>query len=421
MELRINKLAAKSVAATVLFAACALLVFEIVSQSIIGALTDERVQASRDVLAAAANQFPDSSRLHARLARIAHQQSDLPFAESHALRAVQLSPFNYNYLLLLASIEESSGKAQSAEQLLKRALELAPNKTDVRWQLANLLLRRGNIDEALEQFQSACDRDLRLLPLTLNLLWRATNGNFDAVDAVACCDTKARLALASFLVKQSEIEKAMSVFNQLDKAARLARPEGPAFLNALASCDLTRARALWANTVNCEDTHALILNGGFERDIAKEFPQFDWIIGQSDYASFKVTAEEARTGSRSLKVTFAGRDTTLIDGEVKQFIAVRAGARYRLDCYAKASSLATTEGPVIAVRAVAMADWIATTKQVEADSSGWQHLSIEFTVPKTDSPLYITIRRKPRFSYDEPMRGTVLFDDFALTEIGDAR
>jgi len=32
------------------------------------------------------------------------------------------------------------------------------------------------------------------------------------------------------------------------------------------------------------------------------------------------------------------------------------------------------------------------------------------------SAVLISIKRKPKFSYDEPTRGTVWFDDFSLKE-----
>jgi hypothetical protein len=32
--------------------------------------------------------------------------------------------------------------------------------------------------------------------------------------------------------------------------------------------------------------------------------------------------------------------------------------------------------------------------------------------------LLVTVRRLPKFSYDEPSRGTIWLDDFTLTEAG---
>jgi hypothetical protein len=62
---------------------------------------------------------------------------------------------------------------------------------------------------------------------------------------------------------------------------------------------------------------------------------------------------------------------------------------------------------------------VAQSDPVAAGSNDWQHLVVDFTAPQSasrDAPaFYVTIKRKPKFSYDEPTRGTVWFDDFTLT------
>ena len=103
---------------------------------------------------------------------------------------------------------------------------------------------------------------------------------------------------------------------------------------------------------------------------------------------------------------------------------LNSGARYRLECYAKAEKLVTTEGPRIAVTTRA-GDVIAVSEPVFAAQVGWQQLAIEFTapqIPEGQQPaFYVTVRRKSKFSYDEPTTGTVWFDDFKLTEVKQSR
>jgi hypothetical protein len=113
-------------------------------------------------------------------------------------------------------------------------------------------------------------------------------------------------------------------------------------------------------------------------------------------------------------------DTTRLDNEIKQLIPVRPGARYSLECYAKTSGLETPEGPRVVVSGPGSPDWIAASQPVAQGTNDWQRLSVDFVGPQVgngaNSAVYVSIKRKPKFSYDEPTRGSVWFDDFLLKE-----
>ncbi|MFP5264489.1 MAG: hypothetical protein ACLGJB_21595 [Blastocatellia bacterium] len=427
IEITLARPAAKAAVALASLCVCAAAVFGIASGFIVSVLADESIEVSRETLAFASDYFPASPRLHARAAQAFDRLDDLKVQKSHATDAVNLSPYNYRFRLLLASVEESDGDLSAAEQSLRDGLALAPNKAETHWQLANFLLRRGQLGPCVGEFRAACAINKRLLPVTFNLVWRASGEDINAVRAVAGDESATCLALAHFLFKQSRVGDAANVFNQVERESRMASPEGPAFLNALISSGhFALGRSAWVQMIGDGSQGVpLIWNGGFESDVAKDLAQFDWVIGRSSYAKFKFSADEAHTGSRSLRVDFSGRDTTRLDGEVKQLIVVHAGGRYRLDCYAKADRLITQDGPRVMVKAAVPAGWEVTSGPVGAGLDGWQHLSVEFTAPGGTAGeaqgLYVTIHRKPRYSYDDPTRGTVWFDDFTLTEVKETR
>lgn len=415
-----NNPAAKVTVGLVLLSALSLLVFGIVSNFTVGALTDERATISRDTLESASGFYPYSSRLHARLAEVTEEDSDLSLALDHALLAVRLSPHNYNYRLLLASIEEANGDSTAAEQSLRAGLALAPNKTEVHWQLANLLLREGDLEQAIEQFRAACALNSRLLPVTLNMVWRSSGGNLEAAEAVTDSQPEARLTLARFLLKHDDSINASRIFSQLGPRARLASKEAREFLEALiAAGKPSLARDLWIG-IHAEQGRdpVLIWNGSFESDIAKEFAQFDWITSNTEYAKIRIGTGLARTGSRSLRIDFAGRDTTRLGGEVKQLIIVQPNTHYILECYSNAEKLVTPEGPQVVLTTADSRNLIAASEPVAAGQPGWQRVRCEFAAPSNVNgepvALVITIRRQPKFSYDEPTRGTMYFDDFSL-------
>jgi len=200
----------------------------------------------------------------------------------------------------------------------------------------------------------------------------------------------------------------------------VSSPSAAAFISALLKVDTQTARALWLETVKAATglttADELIWNGGFEPlpdDSLKQFNHFDWAISPSDYARIGFDRGVVHIGVRSLRVSFAGRDTTRLEGEIKQLVALRPGVRYRLECYAKAQNLVTPEGPRLAL--LTSNGVIAVSEPVIAESSEWQNLAVTFTAPP-EMATFVTVVRRPRFSYDAPTRGTIWFDDFKLTE-----
>lgn len=424
LKVNLNKGRTRIALAILALACCSLLVAIILSIFVIGTLADDRLPVSRATLQVPVGYFPNSARLNARLAaaELSESDRDLPSAKAHAQRAVNLSPFDYRIRITLASIEEASGDRAAAEAALEAARALAPNYWNVNYRLGNLLVREGKLAQSLDRFRIAVAANSALLPGTLDLLWRASRGDVNAVETVAGTGPKARLALAEFLLKASRPAEAATVFGNIDRASRLASPaESAAFLNALIGAgQLGPAREFWGDLVGAERQSPIVWNGGFESDLLKNFSQFDWSFGRSEYARFAIDGAVAHSGSRSLRIEFAGRDTTQLDNEIKQLVIVRPGVRYTLECYAKTNELETPEGPRVVVAGSGSSGWIAATEPLAQGSGDWRRLSVDFVAPQSAnggmSAVFISIKRKPKFSYDEPTRGAVWFDDFSLKE-----
>jgi hypothetical protein len=165
---------------------------------------------------------------------------------------------------------------------------------------------------------------------------------------------------------------------------------------------------------------AIIHNGSFEYAPTKRFTQFDWSLTESNYARIDIDQTTARTGSRSIRINFAGRDTTRLDQEIKQIVALRAGVRYRLECYAKTDDLVTPEGPRVVVSDSATSSMIARSEPVKAGTNNWQVLTIDFVAPQSGksnaSGVQVSIKRLPKYAYDDPTQGIIWLDDFSIVE-----
>ena len=422
LEVKVESRAARAAVLVVVTAFSAVLALVMLTNFISGVLADERVKINPALLASGIEYAPSSALLHARIAEagLTAEERDLISMESHALRAVNLSPWNYRHRTLLSAIEEAKGDRAAAEKSLRDALRLAPNNTDVHWRLANLLFRQGKVAQSLNEFRLSTASDASLLPGTLDLIWRASGGNPAAIEAVTPNDPKARLVLAQFLLTQARATEAAIVLQGIDRSLRLSSSELSSALTSLISRGyIEQARQLWISLVADGADYsqpALIWNGGFESEILNSFAQFDWSLNRSEYARFTIDTKTARTGSSSLRVDFLGRDTTRLDGEVKQLIVVRPGARYRLECYAKAEGLIITDGPRVVVTNIAQPGELGSSSPVDGKTGDWQRLAFDFVAPDGARAVYVTLKRIPRFSYDDPARGVIWLDDFNLTE-----
>jgi tetratricopeptide (TPR) repeat protein len=425
-EFNLDKPIARAALAVVAVAFSAALVLVIFYQFVIGTLDDDRLPMTRNLLEIPLEHFPSSTRLNARFAQneIVESDRDLARAEFHAQRAINLSPYDYRLRLTLAAAKEANGDRAAAEDALKEALALAPANGDVHWRMANLLVREGKLDESLDHFKAAIAYNGDLLGATLDLIWRASRGNVDAVTRAAGDEPKAKLKLARFLLQQSQVNDAIAVLAGVDRSERLASQDSPAFLNSLiAANQFGVAHGLWSSLVGADPPglparESLIWNGGFESDILKDFAQFDWSFSPSEYARLNIDATVAHGGVRSLKLAFAGRDTTNLDNAIKQLVVVKPGERYKVECFVKTSELLTSEGPKVVVSDAASPEDIASSEPVAAGSSDWQPLSVVFIAPRSksgdSSAVYVSIKRKPKYSYDEPTKGSVWFDDFTM-------
>jgi tetratricopeptide (TPR) repeat protein len=334
----------------------------------------------------------------------------------YAARAVALAPHNYEFRILLAAAKELRGDLAEAEAELRAAIKLAPHLVTVHWRLANLLLREEKLEQAGAEFRLANEADPELLTPTLNLLWQASDGKFEPLNAAVGGAPESQLALAQFLVAHEKFEAGVKIANSLDSLAILNLPESGKLLDSLISAgQIDLASELWREFFGAWGK-SLMWNESFERPIRSNLAQFDWNLSQSKYAKVGVTTATAKAGQRSLKISYNGIDTTTLDNEMRQLVRTRPDAPYTLTCYVKAERLLTPGGPQVVVTTQDSATTIAASAAIEAGSYDWRLLTLDFVAPSNAHALVIAIKQTPQFSYVDPTSGTVWFDDFVLTE-----
>jgi tetratricopeptide (TPR) repeat protein len=395
------------------------------AQFIVSVITDPEVRVDTSTIEATANYFPNSARAQARVAsRLIESKVDITAdhdrtverAGYYAARAVKLAPKNYEFRLLLAAARELGGNSTEAESELRTALNLAPHLVTVHWRLANLLLREEKLDRAISEFRLAIEANPELLMPTLNLLWQGSDGNIEALNSVVGSDPRSKLMLAQFLILQGKFETAVKIAGGIDHSSILNLPESGRLLDSLiSSSQIDHASKLWRDYFDAGEKQ-LIWNESFETPIRANLAQFDWNLSQSKYARIGITNMSARTGRRSLTISYQGIDTTILDSEIQQLVNVRPGARYKLTCYVKAEKLVTPDGPKIVVTTQDSTTSIASSAGLGQGSYDWQLLTMDFVAPSNARALIIAIKQRPQYSYVDPSQGTLWFDDFVLVE-----
>lgn len=413
----------------------------ITSNFIIRGMADRRMIFPREWLLAARERFPDSARINIRFAEAemagAADNGGQAFwlsVEAAAERAVNLSPWDYHARQLLATAQELNGKQAEAENSLRAAVRLAPNQGEVNWLFANLLLRRGKLNESLPSFRVATRAEASLLPSVVETVWRSSGGDIETLKVFAGNDAELSLAVVKFLIEQKLTGEAITIFNSIDRVAKAQSPRSPELIAALMGAgEYGLARATWVDLVAASQSSdgrwggqsdltagAPIWNGGFEVDPTPGLGHFDWVIRPNQYARIVIDRSTGRSGAHSLRIAFSGLDTTTLRDQVQQAIVLRPGASYRLECYARAKDFLTpppaAPGEGLRVAVIGPGGVIATSDSVKADSSDWQRLVVNFAAPAGSSLMTLAIMRVPRFSYEDPTSGIVWFDDFTLIE-----
>ncbi len=422
---------------------CACLLYAVVCDFIVGALADERIPVTSaaepasfitapftddrigvnpDVLARASHYFANSPRLAMRLAELRRYDGDDNWrtAELEAQRAIRLSPHDYRPRLLMATIQEYQANYAAAEESAQAALRLAPGHLQTHWELGVLRVDRGDLAGSIEEFRAAASGHDAYFREALKLVWSKSNKSIDAVRAITPDKPTAQLALAQFLLGQSRIAESVAVFGKINRRVLLRDKASSAYIDGLiASGNVALAHDIWLDLVHPDSQNSgakgSISNSGFESDILLDFVQFDWAIQPSDYARISIDSSSAHSGKRSLRIDFAGHETTKLDKEIQQRILVRQGARYRLTYYIRAAGLISEQTPQVVVSGAASSEWNASSGPVALPSRDWEQREFEFRAPAP--VLSVSIKQRPMFSYEDPTHGTVWFDDFGLEEV----
>lgn len=332
--------------------------------------------------------------------------------------AVRLNPYAARYWLDLAGAYQLAGRTREQEESVERAVEVDPTTPHVAWEAANFFLVQGDLEKALRYFHLVLANDPDTVDSALQLCWRATGDANHLLDVVLPRRPDLYLSFLRLLMYKQETAAAENVWNRLiglnqSFSTKLAFP----YLRFLiAQKEVAAAQTAWQQLANVDGTlrpylpsrENLIVNGGFEENLLNG--GFDWWYQPNPHATLAIDTSEFHRGTRSLSVTFDGRNAS--EAGIFQFILVKPNSEYEFSGEWRAEDLDTASGPRFSIT-----DAYSNTSYVLTDdtlgTTPWRLQQARFQTGPNTNLLLLRIARQPAAPL---IRGKLWIDDLTLVE-----
>lgn len=335
-------------------------------------------------------------------------------------QAAALRPRDYVLWLELGLARDEAEDQAGAINSFTEAVALAPDYAEPRWQLGNVLLRAGRVDEAFLEMRRAAQSNHALLPQLIDLAWNLYNGDVLSVErAVQPQSSAARLALARFAARHGKATDAARIFRTIENVAEEDRR---AFLTELlAARQFNIAYEVWATEPgrSASRSGSGFTDGGFEEQINFDEPGFGWQIARN-LSSVRISIDKVQphSGSSSLRLDWSG-DSSPASQIVSQLVPVEPNARYRLRFAVRAEELVTGGLPLIAIVDAGAKDStpLAQSELLPPNTAPWQERSVEFVCGKETQAVLVILRRQSCSNGPCPVFGRLWLDDFSLQKL----
>ena len=332
--------------------------------------------------------------------------------------AVRLNPYMARYWLDLASTYQLEGRMQEQGENVQHAVQADPTTPHVAWEAANFFLIQGELEKALHYFHVVVANDPDSVDFSLLLCWRATGDADRILDQVLPPRPDRYLSFLRLLISKQEVAAAERVWNRLiglnEKfSTKLAFPY---FRFLIAKQEVAAAQSAWQQLAVLDPSlqpylpspQNLVVNGGFEENVLNG--GFDWWYESNPHAALAIDTSIFSQGSRSLSVTFDGRNPG--DAGIAEFVPVKPNTNYEFSVDSRSENIESASGPRVAI-----VDAYANTPYVLTDdllgTNPWHKQHVEFrTGPEANLVVLKIVRQPP----NPLIRGKIWIDDVRLVE-----
>lgn len=309
--------------------------------------------------------------------------------------------------LALGDLRERAGDADGARLVFARAKECAPYYAQPYWQMGNLLLRRGEREQAFVEIAGAIERDPQLLDISLYLAWNAYAGDAEAVARALrldALDGSAALAFARFLIERGQPSEAVAFFG----TARGAHDERKRqeILRALVHAGYFAEAVRLRPEAKSEREEMPFMIGEESSD------PFGWeLVRGSERARAILDQPAGRAGSGALRLEFNGESDPDMALAMRTLL-VQPETAARLHFAARVEDVVTGGAPIVVVTDAATGRTLAASDPISDD--GWRDHELTFNIPAGTHAVRIIVRRQRCAQMPCPAFGRVWLDSFSL-------
>jgi tetratricopeptide (TPR) repeat protein len=344
---------------------------------------------------------------HYARANLLASAADFEEASRELETAIALRPQDYFLWLALGDLRERASDADGARLVFARAKECAPYYAQPYWQMGNLLLRRGEREQAFVEIAGAIKRDPQLLDISLYLAWNAYAGDAEAVARALrldALDGSAALAFARFLIERGQPAEAVAFFG----TARGAHDERKrqellrALIHAGYFAEAVRLRP---------EAKSGREEMPFMNDEESSDP-FGWeLVRGSERARAILDQPAGRAGSGALRLEFNGESDPDMALAMRTLL-VQPETAARLRFAARVEDVVTGGTPIVVVTDAATGRTLAASDPISDD--GWRDHALTFNIPAGTHAVRIIVRRQRCAQMPCPAFGRVWLDSFSL-------
>jgi tetratricopeptide (TPR) repeat protein len=335
-------------------------------------------------------------------------------------QTVRYAPADFRYWLELGRAYEQTENYEKAEKAFMRSVSLAPNYSNVHWQLGNYYLRQGKEQEAFAELGKTADTSAVYREQVFSIIWEYYEKDTSKLEQLTKGKSDVRASLAKFYAAKERPEDSLRIWNTLSDEDKL-RNQDVARLVAQALYDkrFYRSSIEFVRQLGIEPQAQpeTVQNGGFEAPISADAKDafFGWKLTKKEKIEVNTDPTKKKEGNKSLRVSFNGFSGVEIKN-LSQIVTVEPNKKYRLNFWLKTDNLKSAGTPTLEIINANDEKIIMTSAAFPTGTSDWVPIAIEFTAPEKSEAVVIRFDRA--YCGDAcPIVGVFWVDDFRLEKI----
>lgn len=386
------------------------------------ALTIARVDDPAAAADRAVALLPQDAESYYARGAVLQSVGDYAQAQDAFAHAVQLRPRDYYLWLVLGVTRDENHDQEGALRSLRQSLALAPSYAQPHWQLGNLLLRMGQLDEAFIELRQAAMANPSFWPNVIDLAWGIYRHEAGSVVSVLHPeDDTGRTALALFFARNNQSAAAVDQFRQLRSVEGPSRRGADTLLNQLLnSRAFAEAYEVWSRLKGLPPTStAEVRDGGFEEAIVVGQSGFGWQI-TPDVPNVAMSFDEGehQSGKRSLRIDFHGNSNP---GSplLTQLMLVKPSTRYHVSVFCLTKDFVSAGDPFISLidASYPKGSVLARLPLLHSDPTVWREVAIDFTTNAETQAIRLNVTRQNCTSDPCPAFGTLWLDSVSISNL----